>query len=289
MPLPAPLKKLAIRNVLPISRDRIFVHFHLRSADSQKPSTIAVWQRGDKKPFPSVKLAHYSDAECLLPDGRLLALRSDRPSSVLDGIAVSTLETPRVEDVEWNAASCHRDQLAVVGPWGTMRIRDAGGDWRDPLAGALGSERLTAVAGHPGGGFIVVGWNGLCAHVTADGVTKLSHDLGGCMFRAVACASDGTVVAATDGGVMRGPLDALAKVAHPSGKDCMDVVSHAETIYVSAEDGLYRVTGGGLEREPAPVASVRGRVRSADATLFVFDEDAIHARPDGGAWESLTA
>lgn len=282
--LPAALKKLEIRGIAPVTADRMYFLFHLRSGDSQRPSTIALWTRGDKKPFPSVKLGHYAHAICVLPDGRLVA--ADERASILEGLTASKLDVPVIEDVSWTSAWVVEGDLVLGGTWGALQRRDASGAWTD--LSTRFPKQIGAIAPHPQGGYVVGGADGYLAHVKAGEVVPVRHELGDVAIQAVHCGPDGTIVASSETKVLHG----ATVLDHPQPKKKFsELAGVGDQVFVSATDGLYRVHADKLERVACPVApsSPFGGVslRAVGDALVAFE--GINAQMMvGGDWTPLT-
>jgi len=284
--LPAPLKKLGIYDIAPVTADRLYFRFHLRSGDSQKPSTIALWTRGDKKPFPSVKLGHYAHTICVLDDGRLVAIDADR-SSILEGLTPAPFETPRIEDVTWSIARMIEGELVLGGSDGALQRRAANGTWTD-LSKLIDKQHIGGIAAHPSGGFVISGSDGLLARVTSSGATPVRHELGTAAFFDVLCRADGTIAVIAERNVVLGSR----AIAHPESRGSFSsLVEVRGQLFISATNGLYRLHDDGkLEAIACPVApppfSGASLCVAGDA-LVAFNEDSAQFM-HGTEWSPIT-
>lgn len=286
--LPAPLKKLRIVDMRPVSPDRIYFNFHLKSANAQKPSTLAVWTRDDKKPFPTAKLDFYAHSSCLLPDGRFLMLNSEGPSMAFDGLEGTTFETPVIENNTWMCGAVVDGELMLGGNWGNLQRRDASGTWHT-VSPADELPRIRAIVPHPGGGALIAGDDGTLLRYTDGVLAKIEHPGGSTNLCGVCLRASGTLVAIGSGRFVRGTFGGtLEKIDHPSGKDFLDIgETSAGVAYLTADDAVYEATGTRFEPiacpiRPDPLLGVRIRGDAA----YVFNDSAAYQRT-GGDWTQV--
>ena len=103
-------------------------------------------------------------------------------------------------------------------------------------------ENLSAVCGHPAGGFLVSGWQGLVSHYRDDGVTRLETGTN-VILTDIMCDDGGEIIACGQRGtVLRGTTNSLRPlILEGISEDFWSVAKFQGEIYLTSTTALYRL------------------------------------------------